>query len=78
MNTSELNKVLSDEIRKLRAGKSKPEHINAITHAAAQILAGARLELTYMKLIGARTILPFFTRGRLIDAPKKRPARLSR
>lgn len=75
MNTNELNKVLSDEIYKLRANKSKPERVNAITRAASQIIAAARLELNYIKLVGVpQATLPFFNhhgKTRAIAAPKK-------
>ena len=54
MNTSELNKVLSDEIYKLRAGKVKIERVNAVSRAAGQIVAAARLELSYMRVTGER------------------------
>lgn len=61
MNTNELNKVLSDEIYKLRSGKAKAERVIAVTKAAAQIIAAARLELQYIKMIGVpRAVLPFF------------------
>lgn len=74
MNTNELNKVLSDEIYKLRAGKAKPERVIAITKAAAQIVAAARLELAYIKMVGVpRAVLPFFTqyaKGNVLPAPK--------
>ncbi len=69
MNTAELNKVLSDEIYKLRSGKAKPERVNAVTRAASQIIAAARLELAYMKMIGdRRNVVPFFNGKSL---PKK-------
>jgi hypothetical protein len=75
MNTTELNKVLSDEIFKLRAGKTKPEKVNAITRAASQIIAAARLELTYVKMAGIpQAVLPFFThhgKAKVLPAPKK-------
>lgn len=60
MNTTELNRVLSDEIYKLRANKAKPERTNAIVRAASVIVAAARLELQHAKLIGHREKLPFF------------------
>jgi hypothetical protein len=75
MNTNELNKVLSDEINKLRSGKAKPERTVAVTKAAAQIIAAARLELAYIKMVGVpRSALPFFNQyssARVIQAPKK-------
>lgn len=73
MNTNELNKVLSDEIYKLRAGKAKPERVNAITRAASQIIAAARLELAYIKIAGVpQAALPFFGhRAKSLPAPKK-------
>ena len=73
MDINELNKVLSSEINKLRGGKAKPERVNAVTRAASQILSGARLQLTYAKMVGLPAAIPFF--GRVIKpalpAPKK-------
>lgn len=70
MNTTELNKVLSDEIYKLRSGKAKPERTKAITQAAGQIISAARLELAYCRLIGAKTaVLPFFA-AKPLSLPK--------
>lgn len=60
MNTNELNRVLSDEIYKLRAGKAKPERTNAVVRAAATMISNARLQLAYMKVAGANASLPFF------------------
>lgn len=84
MNTAELNKTLSDEIYKLRAGKAKPERVNAITRAASQIIAAARLELAYIKIVGApQAVLPFFDNGerrkriQVLDT-KRLPAKVKR
>ena len=76
MNTAELNKVLSSEIYKLRSGKAKPERVNAITRAASQIIAAARLELAYVKMVGGapHAKLPFFSQhanGKALPAPRK-------
>lgn len=77
MNTSELNKVLSDEIYKLRSGSVKPERVNAITKAASQLIATARLELMYLKLVGLpRQIIPFFDHyGKQKALPAKQEAK---
>lgn len=77
MNTTELNKVLSDEIYKLRSGQAKPERVNAITRAASTIIAGARLELAYVKMVGVpQAAITFFGHhgkpGRVLTAPKKK------
>lgn len=75
MNTSELNKVLSDEIYKLRGDKIKPDRVNAITRAASQIIAAARLELAYVKMVGVpQAALTFFShhgKPKVLPAPKK-------
>lgn len=60
MNANELNRVLADEIYKLRAGKAKPERTNAVVRAAVAIVSSARLQLAYMKVAGANEALPFF------------------
>lgn len=74
MNTRELNQVLSAEISKLRTGRAKPERVNAITRAAGQIIAAARLELAYVKMVGINAALPFFShhgKPKVLPAPKK-------
>lgn len=78
MNTSELNSVLSQEISKLRNGRAKPERVNAITRAASQIIAAARLELSYMRLVGVNQgfFSPFFGKHRTLQAPKKKQLRV--
>lgn len=62
MNTHELKDILSDEIQNLRDGKTKPELINAITKACTQIIAAARLDITYLKMVGGKIkkTPPFF------------------
>lgn len=76
MNTTELNRVLSDEIYKLRAGKAKPDRVNAVVRAAGTIVAAARLEVAYCKLVGARTALPFFGAHakNVVEAEPAKPA----
>ena len=65
--------MLSQEISKLRNGRAKPERVNAITRAASQIIAAARLELAYMRLVGIPNHItsPFFGNHRVLPAPKK-------
>jgi predicted RecB family endonuclease len=61
VNLNELNRVLSDEIYKLRAGKTKPERINAITRAGAVMIAGVRTALMCSKITGIPlSTVPFF------------------
>lgn len=73
MDSTELNKVLSDEIYKLRSGKAKPDRVNAVTRASSQIIAAARLELAYMKIAGVpQAALQFFgTNGKRLAPPRK-------
>lgn len=72
MDINELNKVLASEIYKLRSNKAKPERVNAITRAASQILSGARLQLSYAKMVGLPSAIPFFGKTiRSLPAPKK-------
>lgn len=78
MNTSELNKVLSDEIYKLRSRKVKPDLVNkanAITRAASVMIAAARVELAYVKMAGVpQAVLPLFShhgKSRVIAEQKK-------
>lgn len=72
MNTVELNQVLSSEIQKLRSGKAKIASTKAIVQCSSQIIAAARLELSYARLVGTRGVLPFFGRVKTLPAPKKR------
>lgn len=60
MNANELNRVLADEIYKLRGGKAKPERTNAVVRAASAMISNARLQLAYMKVAGVGASLPFF------------------
>lgn len=75
MNTTELNKVLSSEIYRLRAGRAKPERVNAVSRAASQIIAAARMELEYARLVGMpNRVMSFFANHgarKALPAPKK-------
>ena len=59
MNGNELRRILSDEIYKIRNGKSKPDRVNAITNAASKIIASVRIELDYCKQFGGVPSIPF-------------------
>ena len=52
MTASELHRVLSDEIYKLRSGKAKSERTNAIANMASKIISNARLQFEYAKHYG--------------------------
>jgi hypothetical protein len=73
VDINELNKVLSDEIYKLRSGKAKPERVNAITRAAGRILEGARLQLQAAKLVGRHVDMPVFGKAKSLPAQKRLP-----
>lgn len=59
MSPEALQKLLSDELAKLRAGESTPERGNAVANLAGKILATARLEMEYAKATGAVPSIPF-------------------
>jgi len=54
MNATQLNDVLSDEITKLRAGKSKVDTSNSVARLASVMVAAARVELQAMRLTRTR------------------------
>ena len=54
MNINQLRDVLSDEIYKLRAKKTKPDRTNAVVNAAGKWLQTVRLEMDYCKMVGAK------------------------
>lgn len=60
MNASELNTVLSDEMKLLRSGKSKPEQSIAVVRIAAATIANERLQLQYFKQMGITGTLAYF------------------
>ena len=70
MNTSELNQVLSAEINRLRSGKAKIASTKAIVQCSAQIIAAARLELSYARLMGKSGALPFFGKAKMLPHKK--------
>lgn len=71
MDGNEMRRVLADEIYKLRAGKSKPDRVNAVARAAATICASIRVELQFCNMTGATPHIPF------IGTDTKKPKKLS-
>lgn len=70
MNGNEMRRVLSDEIYKLRSGKSKPDRVNAISRAASTICASIRIELQFCNMTGQTPNIPFIgTGGKKIAKP---------
>lgn len=58
MDLNELNKVIGDEIYKLRSGKAKPERLNAVSRAGAVSVRIASVQLTAMKMLGGTINAP--------------------
>jgi len=53
-NINDLREILSEEIDKLRAGKTTPANINAITNATGKIFSSIKLEMEYAKTLGKK------------------------
>ena len=53
-NINDLREILSEEIDKLRQGKTTPASINAITNATGKIFSSIKLELEYAKILGEK------------------------
>lgn len=52
MTLNELRSILSDEIGKIREGKTSAASVNAVSNASGKILSSIKLELEYCKLVG--------------------------
>lgn len=65
---NDLRLILSEEIANLRSGKSSPAVVNAVTNATGKILSSVKLEMEYLKLLGAKPNIPFIKQ---IESPKK-------
>jgi len=52
MTLTELQSVLSDQIRKIEADETTPEKVNAISNASGKLLASVRLQMDYSRLSG--------------------------
>lgn len=78
MNGNEMRRVLADEIYKLRAGKAKPERVNAVARAAATICASIRVELQYCTMTGQQPSISFISngKGKALPAPKAKHGKL--
>ena len=63
-NINDLREILSEEIDKLRQGKTTPASINAITNATGKIFSSIKLELEYAKILGEKPL--YFNRFRFI------------
>lgn len=58
-NINDLREILSQEIDKLREGKTTPASINAITNATGKIFSSIKLELEYAKILGEKPDIRF-------------------
>jgi len=72
VDLQELNRVIGDEIYKLRAGKAKPERLNAISRAGTVMVRNADVQLRAFKAFGTpRTLPEFFGSQKVKTLPKK-------
>jgi len=62
----DLRKILSEEIDKVRDGKTSAANVNAVTNATGKILSSIKLEMEYYKLLGKVPEIDFVKR---LDAP---------
>ena len=62
---SDLRDILADEIEKIRAGKTTPANVNAVTNATGKILQSIRIEIDVAKLTGKKP----YIRGVLTEGP---------
>jgi hypothetical protein len=58
-SVNDLRSILCNEIDKLRAGKTTPVNVNAITNATGKVLSSIKLEMEYYKLAGLTPDLKF-------------------
>lgn len=58
-NINDLREILSEEIDKLREGKTTPASINAITNATGKIFSSIKLEIEYAKILGEKPEILF-------------------
>ena len=56
---NDLRQILSEEIDKIREGKTSAANVNAITNATGKILSSVKLEMEYVKLLGKVPRLDF-------------------
>ncbi len=64
--TDDLRDILSEEIDKLRVGKTTTSNVQAIVNATGKFLSTAKVEMEYAKMIGKK---PNFTFIKLSDKP---------
>jgi hypothetical protein len=62
----DLRKILSEEIDKVRDGKTSAANVNAVTNATGKILSSIKLEMEYYKLLGKVPEIDFVKK---LDAP---------
>lgn len=58
-NINDLREILSQEIDKLREGKTTPASINAITNATGKIFSSIKLQMEYAKILGEKPDIKF-------------------
>ena len=70
---TDVRRVLTEEIEKLRKGDSTAASVNAVVNAVGKILSSVKLEIEYNKIIGKTPDIPFIRSGRkaLPDSKEK-------
>jgi hypothetical protein len=69
-NVEELRDFLSQELDRVREGKSTPASANASANLAGKILSSVKMELEYNKMAGATPNIGFLGKSK-IDQLKK-------
>ncbi len=59
---NDLREILSDEIIKLRTGKSTAANLNALVNATGKILSSYKIEIEYNKLQNKVPNIPFMSK----------------
>lgn len=62
LTLDDIRAVLSDEIARLRNGKSTPANASAVTNAAGKILSTVKLEMEYLRLAGRKVDIPLLNK----------------
>ena len=56
---NDMRSMLTEEIQKLRSGKTTAAAVNAVVNATGKILSSVKLEIEYNKLVGQTPKIPF-------------------
>ena len=51
--------ILSDEIQKIRSGKTTPEKARAVSNMMSNMVRSIKIEIEYLKMRGIKRAIPF-------------------